>query len=140
MLFRSATLIVTSTAPGSPHSIGVTGKGPGGFEPGSAGTLDFRPDAITFGSVNLGTRATRTLTIENQTGATVNLSFPASPPNSPFQWSAFSGTLAHGAQRSFQLTFKPRSGAIARATLTVTSTAPGSPHSIGLVGKGPGGF
>ena len=135
-----ATLTVTSTAPGSPHSIGVTGKGPGGFEPGSAGTLDFRPDAITFGSVNLGTRATRTLTIENQTGATVNISFPASPPNSPFQWSAFSGTLAHGAQRSFQLTFKPKSSAIVRATLIVTSSAAGSPHSIGLIGKGPGGF
>ncbi len=135
-----ATLIVTSTAPGSPHSIGVVGKGPGGFEPGPAGTLDFRPDVITFGSVRLGTLATRTLTIENQTGVTVSISFQASPPSSAFQWPAFSGTLAHGAQRSFQLTFRPASSAIVRATLTVTSTAAGSPHSIGLIGKGSGGF
>ena len=135
-----ATLTVTSTAPGSPHSIGITGKGPGGFEPGSAGTLEFRPQPITFGSVSLGTRVARTLTIENRTGETVRISFPASPPNSPFQWSAFSGALAHGERRSFQLTFQPKSGAIARATLIVTSTAAGSPHSIGLIGKGSGGF
>jgi murein DD-endopeptidase MepM/ murein hydrolase activator NlpD len=140
-----ATLTVTSSAPGSPHSIGLIGKGPGGFpppdpEPSPAGTLDFRPDVVTFGSVPLGTVATRTLTIENQTGASVQLSFPASASGSVFQWSAFSGTLAHGTERSFELRFRPASNAIARATLTVTSTAPGTPHSIGLIGKGPGGF
>ena len=110
-----AALTVTSTAPGSPHSIGLVEKGPGGFpppepEPGPAGTLHFRPDVTTFGSIltGRGSLATRTLTIENQTGATVSISFPASPSGSAFQLPAFSGTLAHGAQRSFRLIFRGR--------------------------------
>ena len=43
-------------------------------------------------------------------------------------------------REAFEVTFRPTSSAFQRATLTVTSTAPGSPHSIGLIGKGPGGF
>ena len=138
-------LTVRSTAPGSPHRIGLLGKGPGGlpFPPtdtGLAHTIHFEPDTITFGSVSLNTEVTRGLTIENQTGVTVSFSFPSSPSGSVFRWSAFSGTIAHGSQSSFTLRFRPVSHAIARETLTVTSSAAGSPHSIGLIGKGPGGF
>jgi hypothetical protein len=136
------TLTVTSDAPGSPHRIALIGKGPGGFpeeEPDPVGILDFRPDTITFGSVPLNTTASRTLVIENQTGASVNVSFPASPPGF-FQWSAFSGSIAHGTERSFQLRFSPTTNGVFSATLVVTHTAAGSPRSIGIVGKGPGGF
>ena len=103
-------------------------------------SLTFRPTVVTFGSVPVDKVQTRTLTIQNSTGTAVRIFIPAPPPGSVFQWAAFNGILPHGAQRSFQLSFRPRSSAIVRATLTVTSTAVGSPHLIGLTGKGPGGF
>jgi hypothetical protein len=139
------TLTVTSTAPGSPHSVGLVGKGPGGFpdpdpEPDLPTRLEFVPQLVNFGSVPIGTVRTRTLTIRNPTTSAVNLSFNASPAGSPFGWSAFSGTLGSGQARIVNITFRPASGAIAQGALIVTSTAGGSPHSIGLIGKGPGGF
>jgi hypothetical protein len=94
---------------------------------------------VSFGSVPLNTVATRQVTVENQTGATVTVSFPASPPG-PFEWAAFSGSLAHGTQRSFTLRFRPATSAIVSAKLTITSSTPRSPHTVTLTGKGPGGF
>jgi murein DD-endopeptidase MepM/ murein hydrolase activator NlpD len=140
----STKLTVTSNAPGSPHSVTLTGKGPGGFpppdpEPAPARELDFRPDLVTFGGVAVGSVAARGLTIENQTGRTVSVSFPASP-SGPFEWSAFSGTLSNGSERSFELRFSPATNAIVSTKLDVTSDSQGSPHSITLTGKGPGGF
>jgi Peptidase family M23/Abnormal spindle-like microcephaly-assoc'd, ASPM-SPD-2-Hydin len=136
------TLRVTSTAPGSPHEVGLVGKGPGGFPPPNGGgtpdSLDIHPNPVNFGSVSIGTVATRTLTIENQTGRTVNVSFPAG--TGVFFWSTFSGSLAHGTSRGFELSFRPASNAIAHGQLLVTSDAAGSPQPIGLIGKGPGGF
>ena len=85
----------------------------------------------------MGEIQVRSLTIENSAGMSVNISFPASPSGSVFRWEAFSGVLADGAERSFEMEFRPTSSAIERETLIVTSTAPGSPHSIGLIGKGP---
>ena len=102
-------------------------------------TLYFRPTIVNFGSVPLGETQVRSLTIENSAGMSVNVSFPASPAGL-FKWEAFSGVLADGAERSFEMEFRPTSSAIERETLIVTSTAPGSPHSIGLIGKGLGGF
>ena len=135
---------ITSDLPASPHRVTLVGKGPGGIpqpppDPGPAQELDIRPDTITFGSVPIGSVETRQLTIENQTGRTVSLSFPAAPFG-PFEWSAFSGSIAHGATRAFTLRFRAASSAIVRATLLITSNSPGSPHEVGMIGKGPGGF
>jgi hypothetical protein len=141
------TLTVTSTAPGSPHAIGLVGKGPGGFpepepepEPQPPPTLEVTPGTLNFGSVPLGTTRTLAFTIENVTGGDVEVAFAAPSSGSTFQWAAFSGVLTNGEERTFQASFRPTSNAIQQATLTVTSSAPGSPHSIGLIGKGPGGF
>lgn len=138
-------LLVTSTAPGSPKRLGLIGKGIGGFpspppDPPLPEALEFSPVTITFGSVAVGSVAQRVLRIANRTGMTVAISFPASPPGSVFSWQAFSGTLNNGTERRVDLAFRPMSSAIERATLTVTSDTAASPNTIGLVGKGPGGF
>ncbi|MGH8761640.1 MAG: choice-of-anchor D domain-containing protein [Nitrosospira sp.] len=139
-----ASLMMTSTAAGSPHSIGLIGKGPGGFpdprpEP-EPDMLEFMPVLINFGSVPIGSVGVRSLTIRNPTGLVVNISFPGSSPSSVFQWEGFDGVLANEAEISVDITFRPTSNAIERMTLIVASTAAGSPHSVGLIGKGPGGF
>ena len=141
---QRSTLQITSTALGSPHSLDLLGKGIGGFptepdEPPLPTGLEFSPDLVNFGSVTVGSTATRTLTIANSTGASVFVSYPASP-SGVFQWSAFSGPIAHGNEHRVEITFHAASGAIARGNLTVTSATVSSPNVIGLLGKGPGGF
>jgi hypothetical protein len=141
---KRGSLTITSNAPGSPHVIGMVGKGPGGIpepdpEPEPPRKLEFIPGLLNFGSVKKGDVRVLTLTIKNPTVTSVNISFPGSPAGSVFQWTAFSGVLGSGGQKTVNVTFKS-TGAIQQATLVVTSNAPGSPHSIGLLGKGLGGF
>jgi hypothetical protein len=136
--------LVNSNAPGSPHFVSLLGKGEGGFpqpDPDKPPiNLTFRPTLLNFGSVSVGGSRSLTLTIENQTGALVNIA-AAAPPAGPFSWSAFNVPLGHQQSRTVSVTFKPLNNAIARGTLRVTSTASGSPSTaIGLIGKGPGGF
>jgi hypothetical protein len=139
-----ATVTVTSTAPGSPRRIDVVGKGSGGFpEPGEEQpprVLKVTPSLISFGSLTVGSVATRTITIENATGDSVTLSVAAPPPGSRFSWQPFSGTLPNGAKRTVTVQFGPVPQGISQGKLTVTSSAPGSPHRVGLAGKSTGGF
>ncbi len=62
------------------------------------------------------------------------------PAGSVFTWTAFNRVVRHQTEISVTVTFRPRSSAIERATLRFTSTAAGSPHTVGLLGKGIGGF
>lgn len=136
---------VTSTGPGSPHTIGLTGKGIGGIPPPPAEEplptrLNFNPSVLTFGGVAIGAEAVRQLRIGNRTGRSVRISIARSPVGSVFRWSAVDTSLATGGDLRVSVTFRPTSNAIMRGTLTVTSATASSPESIGLVGKGPGGF
>ena len=135
-------VVVTSDVLSRPLVVGLMGKGEGGFpgEPAPPLKLNFDPASINFGTVPLNTVRSRSFTIQNSTGVPVRISIQAAPANMPFSWPAFSGNLAAGAQRRFEVQFRPRTRAIEQTTLVVTSSAPDSPHSIPLVGKGPGGF
>jgi hypothetical protein len=131
------TVTVTSDAPGSPHEIGLVGKGPGGIpepepepEPGPA--LEITPTTLAFGVVQTGTTRTLSFTVANPTGHEVEIEFAAS--------SAFRGVLAHGEERSFPVSFTPSGSVVRQATLMITSSTPEGPHLIGVSGKGPGGF
>ena len=142
---ETADLVVTSAVLSGPRVVHLIGKGPGGFpEPGPEPELPrkliFDPTSINFGPGPLNSTRTRSFTIVNATGAPVRITIQASPANAAFSWQAFTGNLAAGAQRRFDVQFKARVSAPVRGTLVVTSTAPGSPHSIALIGKGPGGF
>jgi hypothetical protein len=138
-------LSVSSDVLSRPLFVGLMGKGAGGFpepgpEPQPPRRLVFDPATISFGSVPLNTRHSRSFTIQNGTGVPVRISIPASPAGIPFSWQAFRGTVAAGATRRVEVQFRPRTRDIAREQIRVTSNAPGSPHVIGLLGKGPGGF
>jgi hypothetical protein len=140
------TFTAISNAPGGPHQIGLLGKGPGGIpqpppEPDLPDDVRFSTRVLSFGSVAVGAEKTLTLTIENQTGATVQVSIAPPPSGSPFRWNAFSGGVPHATKRGIPVTFRPQTNAIARGTLRVAaSTSPRGPHEISLLGKGPGGI
>lgn len=96
------------------------------------------PASISFGSVTVGDSKTRTLTIRNTSDVPVTVSLPASRPG-VFEWGAFNSVLACGGTRDVVVEFTPGGQGIAQATLTFTSNAVGSPHSIRLGGRGIGG-
>lgn len=141
--FVQATL--TAVHAGRVHPVRLSGKGTGGFpeeDPDAPPPprLKITPTLVNFGPLPLGARETRTVTIENATGALVSLSIAAPPAGSRFDWEPFSGILPNGGRRAVTVRFGPVPAGVSTGTLTVTSSAPGSPHRISLTGKSPGGF
>ncbi len=132
----------TSTAPGSPHTIGLSGKGPGGFDPDAEEplptSLSFR-GPTGFGSVSIGDQATRVLTIGNNTGRIVNITIAAST-GPVFSWPALTTAMGHETEQQLPVTFRPTDYDLEYGTLTVLSDTAASPDTIKLFGKGPGGF
>jgi hypothetical protein len=101
-------------------------------------TLTFDPASVFFGQVKIGSVRTKTLTIGNPSESPVHLSIPRS--SSTFVWEAFDRTLDSGQQLEVRIRFSPTSTQVLETTLTVTSTALGSPHRITISGKGGGGL
>jgi pimeloyl-ACP methyl ester carboxylesterase len=143
---RRETVRFTSTAPGSPHSFALVGKGGvGGFpeeeEPPLPTRLQYSARTISFGSVAVGKSEGRGLRIGNGTGRTVRVTIAASPSGSPFSWSAVDTSIAHGTDLQIGMTFAPQVRGTFGATLVVESDTAISPESITLAGKGGvGGF
>jgi hypothetical protein len=92
--------------------------------------------SLSFGTVPLGSSTTRTLTVTNSGDLSVIVTIPASAGGGNFTWPAGGGTIAPGASTSVVVTFTPTSETPQTSTLTFTSTAPSSPHSVSLNGVG----
>jgi hypothetical protein len=118
----------------------VLGSWPEGVEPWFAPcpSLIFSSTLLLFGSTAIGDVKTKVVSIKNSSENAVAMSFPGS--SGTFEWASFNGTLEPGAAHTLSVSFSPPSTAIATASLTVTSTALGSPHVIKMSGKGLGGF
>jgi hypothetical protein len=101
--------------------------------------LNFHPASVNFGAIQVGAIGSDAFTIENTTGGSVTVSFPSSRPGNVFQWDAFNGVIPNGATRAVDVEFRPLGAGGSRTTLTVTSTAVGSPHRISIIGRGVGG-
>jgi len=94
------------------------------------------PAAASFGRVPLMSSGTRTINIQNNGEISVTLNIGASPVGIPFSWGAFSGNLSPGAIHSLSITFTPGMEANFTQTITFTSSAASSPHTINLTGIG----
>ena len=104
------------------------------------GELVLVPTTVSFGSVEVGEVATRSVRIENRTGESIAVQFPPSPPG-VFEWAGVDTELPNFEHITVPLRFHAADNTIRRETVRITSTAPGSPHDLGLVGKGGvGGF
>jgi hypothetical protein len=95
--------------------------------------------ALSFAVSQAGGSDTRSVMIENIAGAAVDVTV-LPPPGGPFSWQPAAFRLQHAETRAVQIRFQATSSAIARGRLTLTSSAPNSPHRVALTGKGPGGF
>lgn len=136
---RVATLAVSDNAPGSPHTVALSGTG---VQP-TAPAVTFSPTSLTFPSQGIGTSGTAqsialtnsgtaALTITGITINGVNAADFAQTNTCPLTPS----TLAAGAACSISVTFTPSGSGTRSASLAVSDSASGSPHTAALTGSG----
>ncbi|HJP74810.1 MAG TPA: discoidin domain-containing protein [Pseudonocardiaceae bacterium] len=108
----------------------------GGASNGSA--LKASPSNLSFGNVGVGaTSAAQAVTVTNPGSSAVSVSSVSA--GAPFAQTGNCGTsLAAGASCTVNVTFTPSAAGAANGTLSVASTAPGSPLTVALSGTGIG--
>jgi hypothetical protein len=136
-------LTVTDNAPGSPHSLALTGTG-------VAAAIQVTPNPLAFGNTNrpllgvIGGGKTLQLTVRNTGTAgsslTVTLPSPAITGPNAARFSVTSNgctaPLAANATCIISVRFLPLATGAQSATLQINSNAPTSPTLVSLTGTG----
>ena len=106
----------------------------GGSTNGSA--LTASPSSLSFGNVNVGsTSSAQTVTVSNPGSTAASISSVS--VSGPFtQTNTCSSSLGAGATCTASVQFTPTAGGAASGTLSVASSAPGSPLTVALSGTG----
>jgi Protein of unknown function (DUF1573)/Cep192 domain 4 len=127
----SATVTIASTASDSSATLSLAGTGVANSQ------LAVSPTTENFGSVTIGSQSNQTITLTNNTGATVNIS-QASVSGTGFKLSGITTPLALNASQSttFTATFAPLTAGSASGSVTITSDAPNPSLSLPLSGTG----
>jgi hypothetical protein len=109
---------------------------PGGGSTGPAGSpLTASPSSLSFGSTAVGATSTGTVTVTNPGSAAVSMT--SAGVTGPFSEGNNCGTaLAAGASCTVTVMFAPTAAGAASGTLSVNSSAPGSPLTVALSGTG----
>ena len=109
---------------------------PGGGSGGGSAALSASPSSESFGSVTVGsTSAAQTVTVSN-TGS-VAASVSAVSVTGPFsQANTCGSSIAAGGSCTVSVKFAPTADGSASGTLSVASSAPGSPLTVPLSGTG----
>lgn len=123
---------VVSNLSSSPTAVSLAGTGVST----PVGILNASPTSVSFGSVNVGSTASKNVTLSNSGTATVNvqsisvtgLGFNIST-STPFAISA-------GKSTSVAITFTPQTAGTANGTATFVSDAGNSPANVSLTGTG----
>ena len=126
---RTGKVTLATDAPGSPHTISLSGNGQGALASLSA-------TSKTFASQNQGTTsAAQAITLTNIGGAVLNISSIA--VTGDFANTTTCGTtLAPAASCSISVTFKPTTVGALSGSVVITSDASNSPNTITLTGTG----
>ncbi|HUN37856.1 MAG TPA: glycosyl hydrolase family 28-related protein, partial [Trebonia sp.] len=103
--------------------------------PVQAGSLTASSTSLSFGDVAAGSTSTQSVTVTNPgTSAASVSSISASGPFS--ETSTCGGSIAAGGSCTVSVKFAPTTGGPLTGTLSVASSAPGSPLTIALAGTG----
>jgi mono/diheme cytochrome c family protein len=130
---RTAQLVLSSNASGSPHSISITGNGTSVLAP----EAELSVTALALGNEIVGSpTAAKSLILTNVGSSAMNIaSITANPADFTYQ-SACGATIAAGASCTLPVTFTPTAAGARSGTLSIASDAPGSPHVVQLSGVG----
>lgn len=128
---KSGTISFTHNAAGSPGTLAVSGTG---VEPGP--TFSANPTSLNFGNVGVGATADLTVTVTNNGSANpLNISNVAGSP-AQYTVTPTNAVVPPLGNQVFTVTFAPTAVGSLPGTLTFTDNAPGSPHTVGLIGNG----
>ncbi|HLW99911.1 MAG TPA: choice-of-anchor D domain-containing protein [Candidatus Acidoferrales bacterium] len=133
---RTASVIVTDDAAGSPHTITLSGSG-------AAPIVGLSSSSLAFANQTLNTTsAAQTVTLTNTGNAVLNItSVGVTGANSgDFAQTNTCGSsvAANNGNCTISVTFAPTATGVRTAAVTVIDDAAGSPHSINLSGTGAG--
>ncbi len=127
---RSGTITLSSNAPGTPHSISLSGTGQGALVALSATSL-------SFGSQNQGsTSAAQNVTLSNTGGAALNISSILPSGDFGISSTTCGAVLAPVSNCSIGVSFSPTSVGALTGSLVISSDVANSPHSVSLSGTG----
>ena len=126
---RTGTLTLTSDAPGSPHTIALTGIGQGAL-------LSLSATSKNFASQKQGTSsAAQAITLSNTGGAVLNISSITATGDFA-KITSCGATLAPSASCSISVTFAPTAVGPLSGSVVITSDASNSPNTVSLSGTG----
>ena len=122
---------IASNASNPTASIGLAGTGI------AAGlTLSVNPSSVSFGSVNTGTVASRSVTLTNTGNSDVAISQIGLTGQSFAMTGGSAVTLAASQSITVTVQFSPASAGAASGNISISSNATGSPAAIALSGTG----
>ena len=129
----TANVTITSDAQDSATNLSLTGTGTAAPE----GQLSSNPTSEDFGSLTVGSQQSKTVTLTNTGGASVDIS-QASISGTGFRLSGISTPLTLNASQSTTLsvTFAPQAAGAASGTVTITSNGSNPTLTIALSGTG----
>ena len=109
---------------------------PGGGSSGGSSSLSASPSSVSFGSETVGsTSSAQTVTVSNP--GTVAASVSSVSVSGPFsQTNTCGSSIAAGGSCTVSVKFAPTASGAASGTLSVASSAPGSPLTVALSGTG----
>jgi hypothetical protein len=109
---------------------------PGGGSTGTGSALSASPSSVSFGSTAVGsTSAAQSVTVSNPGSTAASVSSVSA--SGPFSQTNTCGTsIAAGGSCTVSVKFAPTASGSASGTLSVASSAPGSPLTVALSGTG----
>ncbi len=128
---QTGTLTFTDTAPGSPHTVTLSGNGVGGS------AVSLAPTGLTFANQVVGTTsAAQTVTLTNTGTGTLTITSIVPTGDFAITGSTCGATLAASANCTFGVTFTPTATGTRTGAVTITDNAADSPQTVGLTGTG----
>ena len=126
---RTGTLSVSDGASGSPHTISLSGTG-------TQAQVTLNPASLTFDAQDVKTTSPgQTITLSNTGNERLAIS-GISTSGDFAQGNTCGQSVAAGAQCTINVSFTPTTAGARTGTLTINDSAPGSPQTLPLAGKG----
>jgi len=125
---RDGTLSITDNAPGSPHTVALSGSG-------YVTTATVAPSSLSFSNQAVGSTSTARSVVVTNTGANP-ITVSAVAASGDFAESDNCTTAPVSTSCTINVTFTPTAAGTRSGTLTISDNAQGNPHTVGLSGTG----
>ena len=125
---RNGTLSISDNAPGSPHTVSLSGSG-------YVTTATVSPSSLAFGNQTLGTTSAAQSIVVTNTGANP-VAVSAVAATGDFAQTNNCTTAPVTTSCTINVTFSPTLGGSRTGTLTISDNAQGNPHIVTLGGAG----